>query len=334
MKSRRLTRGFTLIELLVVIAIIAILIALLLPAVQQAREAARRTQCKNNLKQLGLAFHNYHDVYNTFPPGLSGENDSLSLGNNGIANWSWGAMIAPYLELTTTYNTLQVGDLRASQSLDLPAALEAAQTPVKAFLCPSDTALELNFRRRVHSETVNNHHTATSNYVVNHGANWFYYPDCVGNCTDCWNKRQGPHAADSRARIRDFTDGTSNTILMGERMYDDPDGALGDSATEYGGAGLVWVARGNGHGSGFHQTVNWAGIADVSFCGRQYINGTAGWENSMGASSRHEGGAQFLLTDGSVRFLSENMQHNRSRCTDSLYDYLLNHQDGEVVGEF
>ena len=102
MRKLTMKRGFTLIELLVVIAIIAILIALLLPAVQQAREAARRSQCKNNMKQIGLALHNYHDVYNTFPPGYVGQTDVSILAGYGL--WSWSALILPYIDQAPLYN--------------------------------------------------------------------------------------------------------------------------------------------------------------------------------------------------------------------------------------
>ncbi|MFM7832361.1 MAG: DUF1559 domain-containing protein, partial [Planctomycetaceae bacterium] len=104
------SRGFTLIELLVVIAIIAILVALLLPAVQQAREAARRTQCKNNLKQIGLAFHNYHDVFNTFPPGYI---SPIANGNTSseVGVYSWGSFILPQLEQVNAFQALGVGNV-------------------------------------------------------------------------------------------------------------------------------------------------------------------------------------------------------------------------------
>ena len=126
---KRLKRGFTLIELLVVIAIIAILIALLLPAVQQAREAARRTQCKNNIKQLGLALHNYHDVNLTFPPGYVLQEG----GAVGAHNWDWSAMILPYIEQSALFNTLDVGQTRPSQALNNPVQLAAMVNPLTAF---------------------------------------------------------------------------------------------------------------------------------------------------------------------------------------------------------
>src|SRR5262245_17149207 len=119
-------RGFTLIELLVVIAIIAVLIALLLPAVQQAREAARRTQCKNNLKQIGLAMHNYHDVYNTFPPGAVARFPVSNDGGGSSTStepglWSWGFSILPYIDQSTTYNALGSGNIPLEAAAAVPA---------------------------------------------------------------------------------------------------------------------------------------------------------------------------------------------------------------------
>jgi prepilin-type N-terminal cleavage/methylation domain-containing protein len=130
-------RGFTLIELLVVIAIIAILIALLLPAVQQAREAARQSQCKNNLKQIGLALHNYHDVFNMFPASYlvdynHPERDEETL--DGPSGWAWGTMLLPYLDQAPLYNAFEI-HLPAWH----PNNAVAVQTPLEVFLCPSAT---------------------------------------------------------------------------------------------------------------------------------------------------------------------------------------------------
>lgn len=327
--------GFTLIELLVVIAIIAILVAILLPAVQQAREAARRSQCKNNLKQIGLAMHNYHDVHRTFPPAISAENKWLVEGPR-FANWSWGAFISPFMDLASSYEALGVGNTRASVALNNNTpGRTTAQTPVQEFLCPSDTAPALNLRRRVRSIDTQNIETATSNYVVNHGANWFL-PRGFGASRNAWDLAQGPFNVDSATRLRDFTDGPSNTILVGERIYDDPDAEFGDSATEYHSAGNVWAARSDGINNltTGHGSVWWAGLADIAFTGHQFINGTVGWEDRMGASSRHAGGAQFLMGDGRVIFLSENIEADKNRVSNTAYEYLLNHQDGELLSDY
>lgn len=142
MSSRRhpkSMRGFTLIELLVVIAIIAILIALLLPAVQQAREAARRTQCKNNLKQIGIALHNYHDIYGQFPIGAQ---DCIASncpeGPGDYEMYGWGAAILPQIDQAPLYNQLQIGDLHMHDVLEDTNLRPLLQTSIPGFICPSD----------------------------------------------------------------------------------------------------------------------------------------------------------------------------------------------------
>ena len=141
MKSRRSLRGFTLIELLVVIAIIAVLIALLLPAVQSAREAARRAQCTNNLKQIGLAMHNYNTANNTFPPGTSATFNPLNVNNGGSlcmawSSWSAQSLMLPYLEQTPIYNAanFMLDPINDPQGYNTTAFF----TKINAFLCPSD----------------------------------------------------------------------------------------------------------------------------------------------------------------------------------------------------
>lgn len=341
-RNRCARRGFTLIELLVVIAIIAILVAILLPAVQQAREAARRSQCKNNLKQIGLAFHNYHDAYQQFPPAMGGQNANTGTwgGGSSVANWAWGSFISPYMDLANQYETLGVNTNRANEALNPAneAALQAAQTPVAMFLCPSDGGRsDLNERRRVRFSSGSAQiATSTSNYVINHGANWFYVNGEGPNDAE-WHRQQGPFNRNSNVALRDFLDGPSNTILVGERIYDDPTGIPG--ATTYHSAGNVWFTRGDGSDAsgvwGGHNTHFTIGLPDIAFCGHNPINSTQSWPQQTGASSRHAGGAQFVMGDGRVVFLSENMQADSgNRVTNTTYERLLNHQDGQLLGEY
>ncbi len=184
MKPRSLRRsaGFTLIELLVVIAIIAILVALLLPAVQQAREAARRSSCKNNLKQLGLAVHNYHDTYRVLPPGYVTQENSVDAGGNGPrSGWAWNAYILPFMEQGPLYDILQPGRTLASDAAATGASATAMKQPLESFRCPSDVApvLNSNANQRIHlptetgATTANSTEVASTNYLgVNCSHKW------------------------------------------------------------------------------------------------------------------------------------------------------------------
>jgi type II secretory pathway pseudopilin PulG len=186
----------------VVIAIIAILIAQLLPAVQQAREAARRTQCKNNLKQIGLAMHNYHDLHKTFPPGWVRQTDNA-------ANWSWMVYLLPMLEQGNLYAQLEVGDpLSLGQALEGVNNVRLMQTPVPGFRCPSDTAPDLNDKHPLQSESGNHLPVAISNFVgAAGGLDWNF-----GEVT-------GTFGMNTSVAIKDITDGTSNTLVVGERCW-------------------------------------------------------------------------------------------------------------------
>ncbi|HWL06901.1 MAG TPA: DUF1559 domain-containing protein [Planctomicrobium sp.] len=346
-------RGFTLIELLVVIAIIAILVALLLPAVQQAREAARRSQCKNNLKQLGLALHNYVDVHNVFPPGYvlqfpahpttqANYETHLADGNYNSA-WGWGAYILPMMEQAALYQTVSVGTVRPRQALTNATRLQAMQQPLAAFRCPSDTAPGLNI-----SKVVDNGGTArasaTSNYIgCNTSKQWHTtegaWVNGVGaNDLSQWGTPpstiSGPDGIfwrNSSVRMRDITDGTSNTLLVGERAWE-----LSNPA------GTAFpCAAGNVYG-----TLAANEQSNVHGC----LGSTAGpinFQNSncnKGFSSRHTGGAHFVMADGSVHFISENIDHRPSfpvrtnssliHAIDSTLERLMARNDGQVVGEF
>ena len=284
-------RGFTLIELLVVIAIIAVLIALLLPAVQQAREAARRSQCKNNLKQMGLALHNYHDTHGTLPAGhykLPG----TTIGNPG---WGWGAMILPQLEQGNLYQSLNV----ATTSLTA-ASKPASETPLSVFRCPSDVGPPLNAGRGGH---------ATSNYMGIYGSK-----DITASTGGTINgylssSGTGVFSPNSGVRLRDVTDGTSNTVMVGEVAF----GMVG--AEDYGGSIWAGTAAGTGYVSSI---VTLAGTGTPAAAFR--IFGT----NLRAISSFHSGGGQFLLVDGSVRFVSESVDG-------ATLDRIADRADGNVV---
>ena len=289
--------GFTLIELLVVIAIIAILIALLLPAVQQAREAARRSTCKNNVKQLGLAFHNYHETHRSLPPGwvqrsLSASCQPSATSTGGcLPGWGWSTMLLPFLDQANLYNALNV----SSGNLSV-APTDQTKTKIPLFRCPSDVGSDLNADRGGH---------ATSNYKGIYGSrgtgsiNTSPHNAAAGN---------GSFWSNSNTKIRDLTDGTSNTLLIGETAR----GRVG--ANTYNGG--IWVGYyDNGKtASCVWKTENHPG---------SLINGTLAWA----FSSQHTGGAHFLLADGGVRFISENIDG-------TTYENLGKISDGNVIGEF
>src|SRR5262245_45950852 len=148
MRSRR--PAFTLIELLVVIAIIAVLIALLLPAVQQAREAARRTQCKNNLKQIGLAYHNYHDTHNCLPPQgeTNGFVDSASMNVTPKPVWGWSTYVLPFIDQAPLFNQLNPGPTSLTAAVQSNTLYPLVQTMLPVYRCPSDTGQLLNTERQ------------------------------------------------------------------------------------------------------------------------------------------------------------------------------------------
>uniref|UniRef100_A0A7C2P6A2 DUF1559 domain-containing protein n=1 Tax=Schlesneria paludicola TaxID=360056 RepID=A0A7C2P6A2_9PLAN len=329
-------RGFTLIELLVVIAIIAILIALLLPAVQQAREAARRTECRNHLKQIGLALHNYHDTFLVFPMGECRQN---TVNNKG--NWTWSVYILPYIDQAPLYQQLNPGPNQISDLVANATTRAIVQTPLKAFRCPSDIGPPLNTdgaRDIEEPTTTTAHDLPTSNYLANNGSgnNRPNFNDAISGTNAPNVNANGPFYRNSRVGIRDILDGSSNTILVGERSWDVPPvTALTPRA------GIVFaVEDGNGNSN--------EGLAAALGTGYRRINcvGATG-ECRRAFTSFHTGGSHFLLGDGTVRFISENIEHSDidpntgtiaaaggENPVNSLYEYLLAIRDGQTVGDF
>ena len=298
-------RGFTLIELLVVIAIIAVLIALLLPAVQQAREAARRAQCQNNLKQLGLALHNYHGVHGVFPAATMITRNSPACTSMGIGTYQgygWGVMILPFIELGNVYEHF---DFNVEYNVAPSVDLQAGGMPVAAFICPSSafTHDRCTFTGSIDRPTGqggSDDLSRTDYTPVMDSRDW--------TCDDVWPRRDhnGVLGHFSEIGIKDIIDGTSNTLLFGEEA--------GGAPASYN--CHTWVT--------FDAMDTSRGINDPA---TTTPSGGAWHFRDTGFSSYHTGGAYFLLGDGSVRFISENIsQVTLAGLTTRL--------GGETIGEF
>mgnify|MGYP003630148042 CR=1 FL=1 len=327
-------RGFTLIELLVVIAIIAILIALLLPAVQQAREAARRSTCKNNMKQIGLALHNYNDNFTTFPMGGGV--------NSQGANWRVG--ILPYLDQAPAYQQLNTtsGQYWAHTNFSGNAILRTLVVP--GYICPSSPHGATNVAQM---PTANNG-SMVMDYVGVAGAT----PDPAGRTTVCTGDviasgaycKNGMMAAYFSQRIRDCTDGSSNTIIIaeqsgnvnGEEASANPLGgwhgwvnnSLGATPSNtvllIHNANLAAVPSTNGYMGGM-TTVRHP--PNAFFNSGAHASASNEYKVNTVLNSFHVGGIHVLLTDGSVRFISDNINMPTLR-------QLCVKDDGQVIGEF
>lgn len=310
-------RAFTLIELLVVIAIIAILIALLLPAVQQAREAARRSQCKNNLKQLGLAMHNYHDTFGYFAigSGLNGTLNPWAAGNH--RKGSQLVKILPYVDQAPLYNRIPW-----EQDVDawfFNTANGVRNHNVPTFLCPSDT-ITIN-TDRAHS----NYLCSMGNQRMSDRSGWCsnQYPgNTLGTGSDVGHgstldmgRISGMFARFASAtKLRDVTDGTTNVILMAESR---------PNCNDHGAGG--WFSGNSMFALATTAPINYPTCRNEPGYVANSCNDWSNWQTSMGIKSRHVGGAQVLMVDGSVHFLSENIDYD-------MLQRLGDRRDGQVTG--
>lgn len=328
--------GFTLIELLVVIAIIAVLIALLLPAVQQAREAARRTQCKNNLKQIGLAMHNYHDAHGRFagtiwhvPAGWGGADEIGGLNDwtNGTKG-SWMVRILPYIDQAPLYSMMDFDKNGPGRHLEAQTDARGKLLRgyvIQSFMCPTDPAPRSN------RDDAN---WGKSNYAISAGnANMNTQGDCGrNNLGDSFGLGVWHHADGARAsvvsgvanrcvwsaRIADIPDGTSNTILVGESLPECAD--------------HQWTGwfHFNNNWATTTAPINWPVHCQSRARVKESIPGCHDWNDhgySQGFKSDHVGGAQVVFCDGSVKFLSQNIDW-------LTHQKLGERRDGQTVGDF
>jgi len=330
-EPRKRLRGFTLIELLVVIAIIAVLIALLLPAVQQAREAARRSQCKNNLKQLGLAMHNYHDSFMAFP-GASYDNEQSGGDENRQASYGWPVFLFPYLDQAPAYNQLKPSSpLRLHDAVKVPALLQTLQTPLSIFRCPSDSGPPLNSHYPINDNSgsaANRKEVATSNYIGVNEAGDIQRVNPDGTFVPGTNVQQNKTSVRS---FRDYTDGTSNTMVIGERAWKLQGVVLG-AANVYGHNGNSDIENNGDYSNGFIAVLGGgkSHLNEIKTCGTSCND----LDGRQGFSSIHTGGAHFVAADGSVHFINENISHRNGGAIDSTYERLLEGADSQVIGEY
>ncbi len=308
-------RAFTLIELLVVIAIIAVLIALLLPAVQQAREAARRSQCKNNLKQIGLALHNYHDTFGVLPPGTVWPTGQ----NSGPRTGGYTVHILPYIDQATVYNLVNFNVSGILWYGGNNSTATGAAMP--ALLCPSD-GMGTGFAVTSSQRWFRNNYLGIFSGVKT--------GDILTSATDNDPTKMAVFGMNRGARIRDINDGTSNTMLVAEYL-------TGLSSTEF--RAFAWSDQSPGTQLFVAQTPN-TSVADIcydidpaSWCSNApglNLPATANTnvaEQTAAARSRHTGGVQFLLADGSVRFGSNNINL-------AIWRGLGTIRGSEILGEF
>ena len=316
--------GFTLIELLVVIAIIAVLIALLLPAVQQARESARRTQCKNNLKQYGLGLHNYHDTYLMFPPGGT---------NWGYPQIGWQVGILPFMDQTPLFNSL---DMNRADAYETPVKGGPARLQkVPYSICPSnpDAAFrDTNWAQSCYTGSLGSQRTPSADgncntflnprpanapsSLLGYDANMGWQDH--GNSNDSTQISGMFSRLGVRTRIATVLDGTSNTIMVGE---------INPMCHDHTGGWWYYNGMGNAHASTSVAPNDFTTCPNSNRVTNPACTAMCNWNYSWGFKSTHAGGLHVLLVDGSVKFINESLDYN-------TWQRLGGRSDGQPVGEF
>ncbi len=298
-------RAFTLIELLVVIAIIAILIGLLLPAVQKVREAAARLKCKNNLKQIGLALHNYHDQNSGFPPGYQTNVDPADNSDTGMG-WGWGAYLLDYIEQGNLKLSIHF-DKQISDGLNLTPRT----TKVNIYICPSEVKTDLLTVVDSGGGTICT--VARGSYTAMNGV--------LGVSSDAFDNN-GAFLRNQSMQVAHITDGLSNTLFIGERC-------TSMSGTTWTGAVTNAAVPAQRYPAKADQLSNAEASSALvmSHGSRDHLPNNPLVFDADATASFHTAGVNFLLGDGSVRSINSNINGG-------VYEALLTRAGSEVIGEY
>jgi type II secretory pathway pseudopilin PulG len=316
------------VELLAVIAIIGVLVGLLLPAVQAAREAARQSQCSNNLKQIGIAFHNHHDARGYFPPATVANPVNMQFSSG----WAWGTMILPFIEQDDLYARLNPQTIWGAQgkatfatAVADSARLTLIRTAIDIYRCPSDPAGRLNDLQHNGGGAALNY--GRSNYVMSiHDGSFCCegIPSFQGN---------GIAFVGSQVKIKDITDGTASTLAAGERVHRVAGGGRGSPnawnlVAPFHGRSAMWAGSDEGNytmpdtNTGYPRGVS-AFVASPYYGFNDFSTQAA----HKAYSSNHSGGAVFVFSDGAVKFLNQTIDA-------TTFQRLANRKDGQTIGSY
>lgn len=326
-------KGFTLVELLVVIAIIGILIGMLLPAVQQVREAARRTSCKNRMRNIALAIHNYESSFQKFPPGVQRVDPTAISANHGL--WTTSTYILPQMEQQNSYDVLNPRDNNSITTRLDPANSSVAEadavaavltTSIPIFLCPSDSVETMNLHRVFYENMPNDAAAATTNFVYANNARLDpsdlasaqAYCDPHFDSTAVAGPPNGLFSDRASGFNRMQQDGSSNTLMISERTYDTRNKTINPLPPM---AALLYGCRGYESIIGPSST---NGIQDVTFAAYGGINSNVTEERRQGISSNHPGGVNVVLADASTQFMTTSI-------SEVVLHQLINIADGEIL---